>query len=138
MPYRVIAFSWKKSSMPTADFIDYYENKHIPMIIALSGPTLPYIYKRRYTHKDASAVPTSENPSQYGLFVQHKESTASDQPDVVVELVWEKREDSVLWMKTANSNGGGERIWADEDVFLERERTIAFVVEEYETRKDGE
>jgi hypothetical protein len=43
---KILAFLTKTEGMRMQDFIDYYENKHVPLICSLA-PT-PIVYKRRY------------------------------------------------------------------------------------------
>jgi EthD domain len=44
--FKVFGFLTKREGMQMQDFIDYYENKHVPLICSLA-PT-PSLYKRRY------------------------------------------------------------------------------------------
>ncbi len=44
--FKVLGFLTKKEGMKMQDFIDYYENKHVPLICGLAP--IPSLYKRRY------------------------------------------------------------------------------------------
>jgi len=44
--YKVFGFLNKRDGIGTDEFIDYYENHHVPLILSLA-PT-PLLYKRRY------------------------------------------------------------------------------------------
>ena len=44
--FKVFGFLPKKDGLGTQEFIDYYENKHVPLICRLAP--VPIIYKRRY------------------------------------------------------------------------------------------
>ncbi|KAB8336702.1 hypothetical protein FH972_021012 [Carpinus fangiana] len=117
---RMLAFLVKQPHLTTDEFIDYYENKHIPLIIALSGDTLPSPYKRRYLRKDADSV-----------------SGAAGAPgvdfDAVTELAFADAEARAAWFAQLSRNGGLARVAEDEERFLVRERTVAYVVEEHST-----
>jgi hypothetical protein len=43
--FKVLGFLTKKEGMKMQDFIDYYENKHVPLIRGLAP--IPSLYKRR-------------------------------------------------------------------------------------------
>ena len=44
--FKILAFLTKRADLDDAQFVDYYENRHIPFVMGLApGPTL---YKRRY------------------------------------------------------------------------------------------
>jgi hypothetical protein len=44
--FKVFGFLTKRKGMQMQDFIDYYENKHVPLIRSLAST--PSLYKRRY------------------------------------------------------------------------------------------
>lgn len=115
---RVIAFLVKQPHLSTDEFIDYYENKHVPLIVSLSGDTLPVIYKRRYLRKEPEYLVHGQ-PANF---------------DVITELVFPDREAQGAWTAQLGKEGRGERIVADEENFLVRSKTTAHVVEEYVTK----
>lgn len=126
MPYRVLATIRKNSALSTQAFIDYYENKHVPLIISLSGDTLPSVYKRRYTHRELDI-----KDSAFGTVIRSAADETVDF-DVVVELVFASQAAFATWGARINADGG-ERIAADEAVFLDRSSMKALVFEEFVT-----
>ncbi|KAF2674999.1 hypothetical protein BT63DRAFT_26351 [Microthyrium microscopicum] len=126
MPYRILAFLSKLPSLSTSEFISYYETKHLPLIISLSGDTLPPVYKRRYTHLDETA-------GTFGVMIPPADGGAGIDFDVITELVFESLEAYQAWGVRIASDGGGEKIVEDEGKFLVRERTRSYVVEEFVT-----
>ena len=48
--FKVFGFLTKREGMHMQDFIDYYENNHVPLI--RSRAPIPRIYKRRYLIRD--------------------------------------------------------------------------------------
>ena len=106
---KVMAFLTKKEGMETQAFIDYYENKHVPLISSLA-PT-PIIYKRNYLVRDNKIK--GDDTIDF---------------DVVTELVFPDRAAYLAWVAKM-----GEQVVADEQKFLDRSRTRSYVVEEYVT-----
>jgi uncharacterized protein (TIGR02118 family) len=109
--FKVLAFLTKRESIETRAFVDYYENKHVPLICSLA-PT-PIVYKRRYV---------IEKLTNEGGVIDF---------DVVTELGFADRAAYLAWM--AQLSGAGAQVAADEAKFLDRSRTRAYVVEEYVT-----
>ena len=97
------------------EFIDYYENKHVPLICSLAP--VPTVYKRRYL--------IGERLTAEGGAVDF---------DVMTELVFTDRNAFDGWMATLAKPGAGARVVADEEKFLNRARTRAYVIEERVTR----
>ena len=109
--FKVLAFLTKKDGLSTEDFVDYYENHHVPLILDLA--TAPLLYKRRYRGEALTrADPTVDF-------------------DVVTELGFADRAGYRAWMAQLADAGG--RVAADEARFLDRSRTRAYVVEERPT-----
>ena len=111
--FKVLAFLSKREGIETRAFIDYYENKHVPLICSLAPN--PIVYKRRYVLEKLT-----------------NEGGALDF-DVVTELGFPDRAAYLAWMEKLSAPGSGERVAADEEKFLDRSRTRAYVVEEYVT-----
>jgi hypothetical protein len=111
--FKVLAFLAKREGIETRAFIDYYENKHVPLICSLA-PT-PIVYKRRYVIEKLT-----------------NEGGAIDF-DVVTELGFPDRAAYLAWMAKLSAPGAGERVSTDEAKFLDRSRTRAHVIEEYVT-----
>lgn len=131
MPHRVLAFLCKKPSLSTSEFISYYETKHIPLIVALSGETLPTTYKRRYTHRDESLQAEAAGP--FGVMVSPTDGGAGIDFDVMTELVFASLEARQAWTARIGRDGGAQKILEDEERFLDRGRTRACVIEEFVT-----
>jgi uncharacterized protein (TIGR02118 family) len=111
--YRVFAFLTKKDGMQMRDFIDYYENKHVPLICRLA-PT-PLVYKRRY-------IVRGEELTKDGGAVDF---------DVITELGFADRDAFLAWMARLSATEG--QVPADEAKFMDRSRTRAYAIEEHVT-----
>jgi EthD domain len=105
---KVLSFLSKRDDIDTGPFIDYYENGHVPLVLSLA--TTPTVYKRNY-------------------LVRGDEFNREDDTidfDVVTELVFSDRDGFVAWIE----NLSVEAIGTDEERFLNRSRTRAYVIEE--------
>jgi len=101
-----------RDGISPAEFKDYYENRHVPLILSLA-PT-PSVYRRRY-------------------LLQEKEVTQSGNAvgfDVTTELGFADEAAFQHWMATLFAPGTAEKVIADEAMFLDRSRTCAYIVEE--------
>lgn len=110
--YKVFGFLKKRDGIDMDEFIDYYENNHIPLILSLA-PTPP-VYKRHY-------VVHSEKLT---------EGNASVDFDVMTELAFADQEAFLAWMGKVAGPDAGALVAADEARFLDRSRTRAYVVDE--------
>ena len=111
--FKVLGFLTRREGMEMQAFIDYYENKHVPLICSLA-PT-PLVYKRRYRGEKLT-----------------REGGAVDF-DVVTELGFADRAAFLAWMAQLSGPGAGGQVAADEAKFLDRSRTRAYVFEEHVT-----
>jgi uncharacterized protein (TIGR02118 family) len=105
---KVFGFLAKRQDLETEAFIDYYENHHVPLVLSLA-PT-PTVYKRNYLVRGDEF---------------NREGATTDF-DVITELVFPDRATFVNWIEKLSV----EAIGADEEKFLDRSRTRAYVIEE--------
>jgi uncharacterized protein (TIGR02118 family) len=108
---KVFGFLTKREDIDTNAFIDYYEKNHVPLVLSLA-PT-PTVYKRNYIVRGDEF---------------NREDAAIDF-DVVTELVFPDRAAFVAWIHKLSV----EQIATDEQRFLDRSRTRAYVIEEHVT-----
>jgi hypothetical protein len=105
---KVFAFLTKREGLETRAFIDYYENHHVPLVLSLAPR--PPVYKRNYVVRG----------DELG-----REDPGIDF-DVVTELVFPDRPAFAAWLEKLSV----EEIGVDEERFLNRSRTRAYVIEE--------
>ena len=108
---KVFAFLTKREDIETEAFIEYYENNHVPLVLSLA-PT-PIVYKRNYLVRGDA-------------FNREGESAGFD---VVTELAFPDRDAYLAWIEKLSV----EAIGIDEERFLDRSRTEAYVIEEHTT-----
>ena len=110
--FTVFGFLTKKDGLSMQEFIDHYENKHVQLICDFAPA--PLVYKRRYL------APNDRLTSEGGEVDFH----------VMTELVFANRSDFEAWMAELAKPEVGARIVADEEKFLDRTRTRAYVIDE--------
>ena len=108
---KVFGFLTKREDIETHAFIEYYENNHVPLVLSLA-PT-PTVYKRNYVVR--------------GDEFNREDDTIDF--DVVTELVFPDRDAFVAWIEKLSVDAIG----TDEEKFLDRSRTRAYVIEEHLT-----
>ena len=106
--FKVFAYLKKRDDISAEEFRHYYENNHIPLV--LSFAPMPKVYKRNYLIRGDD----------------HNVEDPSIDFDVITELVWEDRSGSEEWRRLL----GREEIANDEEKFIDRPRTRAYIVEE--------
>ena len=112
---KILSYLVKRDGMATEEFIDYYENHHVPLILGLAPP--PEVYKRHYLQRgDAPSIG----------------ATGIDF-DVVTEQGFADRAAFESWIDAVTAGDAGERVAADEARFLDRSRTRSCVVSDYVT-----
>jgi EthD domain len=108
---KVFAYLTKRGDLETQAFIDHYENNHVPLVLSLASA--PTVYKRNY-------------------LVRGDEFNGEDDGidfDVITELVFPDRAAFVNWIEDLSV----EEIVTDEERFLDRSRTRAYVIDEHAT-----
>ncbi len=112
---KILSYLVKRDGMATEEFVDYYENHHVPLILSLAPP--PTVYKRHYLQR-GDAVNIGEAGIDF---------------DVVTEQVFADRAAFQSWIDAVTAGDAGERVAADEARFLDRSRTRSCVVSDYVT-----
>lgn len=103
-----IALLKARDGLSRAEFIDYYEKHHVPLILSLAPA--PVYYARNY-------LPDAEDRAFDADF------------DVVTHMKFASQEDRKAWLSLVLAEGSG--VAEDEARFLDRTKTRAWVVEEY-------
>jgi hypothetical protein len=112
---KILSYLVKRDGMAIEEFIDYYENHHVPLILSLAPP--PEVYKRHYLRRD-DAMSVAEAGIDF---------------DVVTEQGFADRAAFESWIDAVTAGDAGERVAADEARFLDRSRTRSCVVSDYVT-----
>lgn len=113
---KLIGLLKKKPGLTRAEFIDYYENKHVPLISRLVP--MGHDYRRSYTEK---------------MRVNGQETQDAFEYDVVTELWFDQAKDYIAFAEAMRDREIFAQIVADEENFLERSASRILVVTEYRT-----
>lgn len=113
MTCKSIALLRRRHDLTPQAFVDYYEQKHAPLILSL----LPGIvdYRRNFARFEGAFVSAAAAPFDF---------------DVVTELWFADRAAYDRAMSLATRDEIAARIAADEENFLDRSATRMFLVEE--------
>jgi uncharacterized protein (TIGR02118 family) len=105
---KVFGYLKRKPGLSPQEFADYYEHNHVPLV--LSKAFMPMVYKRNYIQRgDAFNIEGTEISF-----------------DCMTELVFADRDDLSGWMASL----GVDEIARDEENFIDRPATRAYVVDE--------
>jgi hypothetical protein len=113
--YRVFGFLSKRNDIKMTEFIDYYENKHMSLILSLAPR--PTSYKRLYVKRNEE-LPEAGCPVDF---------------DVITGLSFPDRGAFLAWMGMPLGPGADDQVAEDEAKLLDRTQTTAYVVEELVT-----
>ncbi len=115
--YKVIALIKAKSGISRDDFIKYYENKHVPLILR----HMPQIvdYRRNYVQFDTAYL--AEDVTELDF-------------DAVTEFSFNSREEYDSAYAAFDEPSVMNEIVSDEEHFLDRGKTRLFVVQEHTSK----
>jgi uncharacterized protein (TIGR02118 family) len=105
---KVFGYLKRKPGLSPQEFADYYEHNHVPLV--LSKAFMPMVYKRNYIQR-GDAFNIEGNEISF---------------DCMTELVFAGRDDLSVWMASL----GVDEIARDEENFIDRAATRAYVVDE--------
>ena len=106
---KVFGYLKRKPGLSPQEFADYYERNHVPLV--LSKAPMPMVYKRNYIQRGD------------GFNIEGEEIDF----DCITELVFGDRDHLSAWMASL----GGDDIARDEENFIDRAATRAYVVDEH-------
>ena len=108
---KVFGYLKRKPGLSLQEFADYYEHNHVPLV--LSKAFMPMVYKRNYIRRGDD------------FNIEGNEISF----DCMTELVFADRDDLSAWMASL----GVDEIARDEENFIDRAATRAYVVDERST-----
>jgi hypothetical protein len=109
--FKLVAFLCKKEGLAMAAFIEHYEQRHAPLILAIAPA--PLRYERRYFERER---PLGGQAAPVDF-------------DAMTELWFADKDAYRAWMRAI----GDPRVAEDEARFLDRARTRAYEIEGFET-----
>ena len=113
MPFKTIALLKAKPGISRAEFVDYYETRHAPLVRELMPGIVDY--RRNYVQADGAFAFAETPPFDY---------------DSVTEIWYRDRAAYDAAIAAVSQPDAAARLAADEENFIDRARTRMFVVEE--------
>lgn len=123
--FKWVALIKKKQGVSSAEFMDYYENRHIPLLIELFPQwEKAKLYRRNYLKFDDSVVAAD-----------NRDGVSDDAGfDVITEVMFETREDADALLGAAFKQPENfAKVLEDENNFIEPGNAKMYVVEVRET-----
>ena len=123
--YTMLLFFKRNPNLSPADFKEYYEANHVPMVLAIAQEAKGLlVYTRRYLDHEASD-PSLENP--FTVFG----SPASSVPyDIVNEVTFETKESAAEFSRIMYDIAENRaKVLADEDKLFIRSQMRGMIVE---------
>jgi uncharacterized protein (TIGR02118 family) len=113
MSVKVIAMLTRKPGLSEAEFVAYYETRHVPLILSIA----PQIrdYRRNYLHREGSIIAAGARQPEF---------------DVVTELWFDDQAAFDAAMLAFTDPVNAARIACDEENVFDRSRTTFFVATE--------
>lgn len=116
--FTIVVFLTRKPGLSPAEFKDHYENKHVPLLHSLGGPTFPLSHTRHYLARDPS------NPEHPPIVVWG--NPEGFDYDAFVEVTFESEAALREFQKVMVS----PEVLEDEDRFTDRTKLRAVVMGE--------
>jgi EthD domain len=124
MPYNILIFITRKSSISHLDFKQHYETIHMPLIQFYGGEHFPKTHRRHYPQFDENNQPT----------LLRGDRTAFDF-DAIAELGFDDEAGFKAFIAALTSEEASEALRMDEDKFCDREKMKVVVVGDVQETK---
>lgn len=135
MPFKVLMFATRKQGLSPQEFIDYYENKHVPLIKSLTGNLFPASHTRHYIGRapaDGSGSGATDAP--WVVMGDASEVTW----DSMAILTFKDDEHFNKAMQLLSDEEMAAKLAADEENFVDRSKLKAVIIGEVsETKNDS-
>jgi hypothetical protein len=137
MSYTVELLLYRKPGITQVEFVDYYENMHLPLLHAVYvGDDFPSTYDLYYLPRENSPLPLTSDEAGSKKPASSLTDTASYQAkkeardyDCILTLGFATARQFHVWASAYNESNR-MMLEMDESRFLDRERTVARLVED--------
>jgi len=121
--FKIMITLKRKSGLSRAEFMDLYENGHVPLARRLVSPL--ELYRRNYIVNDDPFLQA----------IGDNRATESSEPpfDVITEISYETREQAIAAMRERATGVSGKEILADEAKFVDVNSLQFYVVDVHQT-----
>ena len=124
MPYNILIFITRKSSISHLDFKKHYETIHMPLLQLYGGEHFPKSHKRHYLHFSENNQPTVLRGSK-----------AAFDFDAIAEVSFDDKAAFQAFMATLTVEEVSKALTMDEDKFSDREKMKIVVVGDIQETK---
>jgi hypothetical protein len=138
MTFNVIAHVWRKPGTTMEHFVDYYENKHIPLVYELAGSKFPLHHIRHYVQRNSPdhAITTGGELSNLETFATlFKDKPDGVDYDVMVEMAFEDKAAFEAFIGVFANPEAGAKLAEDEANFVDGSKTSIFLESHSATSK---
>jgi hypothetical protein len=132
MPFKIVGYLTRKPGMTPAEFRDYYENIHMPLLVSLTGPVFPKTHTRTYLTRTPINPSSSDNTNANYVAAAFAGKPEDFEYDAYAELVFENAEKFAEFGKRlAEIREAEDGVFhKDELAFLDVSKAMGVVVEE--------
>jgi hypothetical protein len=123
--FKVILMMKKRPELSRQEFIDYYNNSHLPYVLSLLPGVPVSVHRRNFTIPDAGGSGTVE-----------RGAADNDRFDVITEVIYDAAEGSQEALKGFEDPEIRRKIQEDEDKFILPGSMRRYVVEVHEAHFD--
>ena len=129
MTFNIIAHVWRKPGTTVEHFVDYYENKHIPLIYDLAGPKFPLHHIRHYVRRNSPdhAITTRELSNLQTFATLFKDKQDDVGYDVMVEMAFEDKAAWEAFVGVFADPDAAAKLAEDEVKFVDGSKTGIFL-----------
>jgi hypothetical protein len=125
MTFNLIAHVWRKPGTTMEHFVDYYENKHIPLVYELTGSKFPLRHIRHYVRRSSPdpTITPGELSNLETFATLFKDKPDGVDYDVVVEVVFEDKAAWEAFIGVFANPEAAAKLTADEANFVDGSKT---------------
>jgi hypothetical protein len=137
MTFNIIAHVWRKPGTTMEHFVDYYENKHIPLIYDLAGSKFPLHHIRHYLRRNPQdhAITTGELSNLQTFATLFKDKQDNADYDVMVEMAFEDKAAWEAFVGVFADPDAAAKLAEDEAKFVDGSKTSIFLESHCATSK---
>jgi len=121
MTFNIIAHVWRKPGTTIEQFVEYYENNHIPLIYDLAGSKFPLRHIRHYVHRSSEGAGGPSNIHTPATLFKGKQEDVDY--DIVVEMVFEDKAAFKAFLGVFADPDAGAKLAEDEARFADGSKT---------------
>lgn len=124
MSYSIIALLWRKPGLTPDDFHRYYETRHMPLLLSLTGSTFPLSHTRFYLPRQQSSSASADRASVDFSPTVFLGKAGDVDYDAFASIVFADEAAFHIFYDRLREPAVAEALKEDEEKFLWRERLV--------------